>query len=73
MPPTEKEFQTYLFSYRHDGKEWGFDVKATSPEDAKARVSQMTFSRYEGVLRASFAVPSKGGWFRRLLQAARVL
>lgn len=49
--------QTYLFSYRHGGKTWGFDIQAPSLEDAKARLSQMALARYEGILKASFSVP----------------
>lgn len=64
--PQEKEFRTYLFSYRHDGKEWGFDVQATSPEDAKARVSQMGLARYDGELEMTISFPDTR-WTRWLV------
>ncbi len=30
-----------LYSYRHDGKTWGFEIQAASAEDAKARLAKM--------------------------------
>lgn len=32
----ESDYKIYLFSYRHDGATWGFEVKAASPEDIRA-------------------------------------
>jgi hypothetical protein len=49
----------YLFSYRHDGATWGFEVWASSPEDARAKVSKMAYATYDGVLVAK--VPSVVG------------
>lgn len=50
-------FKTYLFRYQHNGAAWGFEVKATSPEDAKARLSKIANARYDGVLVMSIPVP----------------
>ncbi len=47
---SENDFRTYLFTYRHDGSEWVFEVKATSPADAKVRVSKMAYAVYDGEL-----------------------
>lgn len=69
MQTSPTDFETYLFRYRHDGKEWGFEIKATSLDDAKARLSRMTFARYEGVLKMSIEIPERvpgSGWIKRL-------
>jgi hypothetical protein len=34
----------YLFHYRYDGKEFGFDVPADSLDEAKGRVKAMTLA-----------------------------
>lgn len=57
--------KTYLFSYRHDGAEWGFQIIAESPSDAKARVARLQWATYEGELMAT--VPASLGWFARAL------
>lgn len=61
--------KTYLFSYQHNGASWGFEIHASSPEDAKARLSKMAKARYDGVLVASIPVPGGGfvRWVNRLL------
>jgi hypothetical protein len=59
MTPSQEVFQTYLFRYRHAGKEWGFEIQATSLADANTRLSQMTFARYDGVLVASIKLPDR--------------
>lgn len=51
------DFKTYLFSYEHNGSSWGFDVQARSLEEAKARLSKMSYAKYDGVLTASICVP----------------
>ncbi len=53
--------KTYLFSYQHSGATWGFEIKASSPEDAKARLSKIANARYDGVLVASIPVPDLRG------------
>jgi hypothetical protein len=63
---TSPTFETYLFRYRYDGKEWGFEIKATSLDDAKARLSQMCFARYDGVLKYSIEMPERQRWVKRL-------
>lgn len=32
------EWATYTCSYRHDGAEWAFDIRATSMDDARDRM-----------------------------------
>jgi len=52
------EFKRYLFEYRHDGSEWGIEVIATSPTDARERLKALTWARYQGEIKASVSIPS---------------
>jgi len=54
------EFKTYLFSYTHNGKKWGFELPATSQEDAQLRLSKIARARFDGELVASIPVPGVG-------------
>jgi hypothetical protein len=66
---SQESFRTYLFSYQHEGARWAFDIKATSPEDAKARLAKIaTASRYDGELIASILIPRVRflAWLRRV-------
>jgi hypothetical protein len=45
--------QTHLFSYRFDGKLWELEIKANSADEAKARLSQLAFAKYDGTLVAT--------------------
>jgi hypothetical protein len=56
----DKPYHRYLFEYRHDGRDWGIDVVATSPEDAKARLKALTWARYQGEIKAKITVPGGG-------------
>jgi hypothetical protein len=69
MTPIEKEFSTYLVSYRHDGAEWNLELKAASVQDAQARLSKLVFGRVDGELIAT--VPAMAGWFAKALVAFR--
>jgi hypothetical protein len=46
--PSETSFKSFLFSYRYEGAEWNIEVPARSWEDAKKRVSALTFARCDG-------------------------
>lgn len=59
----DEQFRTYLFSYRHDGDNWCFEVKAPNLADAKSRVSKMAFAVYDGEL--AMRIPHSFGWFAR--------
>jgi hypothetical protein len=64
-----EKFQTYLFSYRHNGANWAFDIQATSPEDAKARLAKIARASYDGELKVSIPVPDpRRGWLRAVLR-----
>lgn len=67
MSPQEK-FSTYLFSYYHKGARWAFDIQATSPEDAKARLAKIACAAYDGELKLTIPVPTvRLGWLGRIL------
>lgn len=53
------DFQTHCFSYRFDGSEWCFDIRARSAEEAQARVAQLAFAKYDGELVAE--IPAVAG------------
>ncbi|MER9354182.1 hypothetical protein NKJ86_09045 [Mesorhizobium sp. M0025] len=63
-------FNRYLFEYRHDGTEWGIEVMARSPQEAKERIKSLTWARFQGEVQAKIRIPT-GGLFpeivRRLL------
>lgn len=54
------EFKRYLFEYRHEGSEWGIEVVASSPEDARERLKALNWARYQGEIKAKFSTPSSG-------------
>lgn len=45
----EPDFQTHLFTYRHDGAEWAISIAATSEADAWARIGKLQYGTYLGV------------------------
>jgi hypothetical protein len=51
------EFQQYLFEYRHDGSEWGIEITATSPEDARERLKALAWAHYKGRVAATIPLP----------------
>lgn len=61
---SDSEYKRYLFEYRHEGSEWGIEVIATSPEDAKDRLNALVWARYQGEVRAKIPVPT-GNVIRR--------
>lgn len=63
-----KPFKQYLFEYRHDGAVWAFEIAAASPEDAKARMKQISWAQYKGEIAATIPVPG-GGLLARLIAA----
>ena len=68
---SESQFKTFLFSYRHDGGEWSFEIQAKNEHDAKARVASLYFARYDGELVAK--LPVAAGSFARFYVMVRNL
>lgn len=63
---SDDEFNRYLFEYRHDGSEWGIEIVARSPADARERLKALAFARYQGEVRYKIPVPGTG-LFRRFV------
>lgn len=63
--PSQKKFKTYLFSYTHNGSEWGFEIQAENEEDARLRVSKLMYAKYDGEL--AMKVPAQMGLLPRFL------
>lgn len=59
----------YLVSYRHDGGSWNIELPAESLEDARRRLSQLTFGRLDGEIVAK--VPGALGPLAALAAAVR--
>lgn len=69
---TEVALQRYLFEYRHLGSEWGIEIAATSPEDAKKRLQALAWANYKGRVAATIPLPGKSlspviTWVKKLL------
>lgn len=56
----DAKFTRYLFEYRHDGSDWGIEILARSPEEAKERVKSLTWARYQGEIKAKVSIPATG-------------
>jgi len=54
----------FMFSYRFDGAEYGLDIIANSPEEAKRKLSAMALARYDGEIFATIHVPAGGAILR---------
>lgn len=44
------EYQTHMFTYRHDGAEWVLTLQATDADDARARIGKLAYATYDGVV-----------------------
>jgi hypothetical protein len=58
-------FNRYLFEYRHGGAEWGIEIIARSPQEAKERIKSLSWARYRGEINAKVPIPT-GGLFKRI-------
>ena len=68
---SEVKFTTYLFSYHHNGARWGIEIPATSPEDAKARLSKIALAKFDGELVMTIPVPVTKRFVEWLRELAR--
>jgi hypothetical protein len=65
------KYKVYLFEYPYKGDRWGFEIMATSPEDAVARFKAIPWGRYSGELLFSHDVCDDGliykfiNWFKK--------
>ena len=59
------EWKTYLVDYRYKGQTWCLEMRATSWEDARARVRCLINANVEGEVALKIPVPES--WFKRVL------
>ena len=45
-----QNIKIHLFSYNYEGAEYSLEIPANSVQEAKERLSKMTFARYDGEL-----------------------
>lgn len=57
---SDNGFNRYLFEYRHEGSEWGLEITARSPDEAKERIKSLAWARYQGEIKAKVPVPAAG-------------
>lgn len=60
----DNKYKVYLFEYPYRGERWGFELMATSPEDAEARFKAIPWGKYSGELIHSVEVKEGGFWDR---------
>ena len=66
MVLSEKEiWNSYLFEYNHGGTSWSFEIPARTEQEAKERVSKLTYARYVGEIKMT--VPTRYGIVARLV------
>ena len=69
------EYRRYLFTYLFGGTEWSVEIPALSLEEARERIKVLPFARCDGEVHARTSAhpvepERRGGWFRRVGQAA---
>jgi len=47
----------FLFAYRFEGAEYGFDIPAKDADEAKRRLGALGLARYDGEIFATIHVP----------------
>jgi hypothetical protein len=50
------DFQRYLFEYKFDGAEWGIEIKAANPNEARERLKAISWAQYKGEIYATVPV-----------------
>jgi len=66
----ECRYGRYLFEYRYDEAEWGIEIVAKSPEEARERISALTWATYKGEIARKIPVPA-GGLIARIASLLR--
>ncbi len=68
MPSVDTGYGRYLFEYRFGSSEWGIEITAKSPQEARERLNALTWARYKGEIVATIPIP---GW--RVIQRIAAL
>lgn len=61
------KWSDYACEYNYEGKRWGFSVRATSWNDARARVKAMGMGQVVGSDLVTIRVPRGLGWLATVL------
>ena len=64
-----EQFETHLFSYRFNGRQYTVDIPAKDTDEAKERLKALAWAQYDGVLVAR--IPAQLGFLARLVVAVR--
>ncbi|WP_374379500.1 hypothetical protein [Dongia sp.] len=62
----------HLFSYRYQGADYVIEIPADNADDAKARIAQLAWARYDGEVVAKIPaiagpLPAVIAWLRNLI------
>ena len=68
----KEAFKTYLFSYEHAGSTWVQEIKASSAQDAQARVRKLHAATLDGEMVAKLTMPT-APWRNAALKARRLI
>ncbi len=60
--PAEK-WDSYIFMYNYDNRQWAFNIMATSFEDAEARLYSIRYATLMGMQVCTY--PAALGWYVR--------
>jgi hypothetical protein len=52
----EGDVQRYLFEYKFDNAEWGFEIVAANPAEARERLKAISWAQYKGEIYAKIPV-----------------
>lgn len=53
-------YKRYQFEYRYGDSEWGIQIVAKSPEEARERVKAISWAQYRGEIAAIIPIPGAG-------------
>jgi len=56
----DDDYQQYLFEYRYGDSEWGIQIAATSPDEARERLKAISWAQYKGEIGTIIPVPGAG-------------
>lgn len=66
-----QNIKTHLFSYNYEGAQYSLEIPASSPQEAKERLSRMAFAQYDGEFVAQIPASSPARIFASMLTWTR--
>jgi hypothetical protein len=52
----ESDFQRYLFEYKFGNAEWGIEIVAANPAEARERLKAISWAQYKGEIFAKIPI-----------------